>query len=64
MGKPRRGEATVDLILATVLRVYAESGLQGSTVNAVTKAGRSASADSTITSAASTALPPRCTSSA
>ncbi|MFJ9431555.1 TetR/AcrR family transcriptional regulator [Streptomyces sp. NPDC101490] len=40
MGKQQRGEATVDLILATALRVYAESGQQGFTVNAVTKAGK------------------------
>ncbi|MEU6732812.1 TetR/AcrR family transcriptional regulator [Streptomyces physcomitrii] len=37
--KQQRGEATVDRILDTALRVYAESGQQGFTVNAVTKAG-------------------------
>ncbi|GGR83294.1 TetR family transcriptional regulator [Streptomyces aureoverticillatus] len=37
-GKQQRGEATVDLLLDTALRVYAESGRQGFTVNAVTAA--------------------------
>ncbi len=38
MAKQQRGEATVDLLLAAALRVYAESGQQGFTVNAVTAA--------------------------
>ncbi|MCB5178986.1 TetR/AcrR family transcriptional regulator [Streptomyces antimicrobicus] len=38
MVKQQRGEATVDLLLTTALRVYAESGQQGFTVNAVTAA--------------------------
>ncbi|MEU3775310.1 TetR/AcrR family transcriptional regulator [Streptomyces sp. NPDC032472] len=36
MAKQQRGEATVELLLAAALRVYAESGQQGFTVNAVT----------------------------
>ncbi|MEU6064847.1 MULTISPECIES: TetR/AcrR family transcriptional regulator [Streptomyces] len=36
--KQQRGEATVDRLLDAVLRVYAESGEQGLTVSAVTKA--------------------------
>ncbi|TXS34947.1 TetR/AcrR family transcriptional regulator [Streptomyces sp. uw30] len=36
--KQQRGEATVDRILDAALRVYAESGEQGLTVSAVTKA--------------------------
>ncbi|MFH9069489.1 TetR/AcrR family transcriptional regulator [Streptomyces alboflavus] len=36
--KQQRGEATVDLLLDTALRVYAASGRQGFTVNAVTAA--------------------------
>ncbi|WP_374200877.1 TetR/AcrR family transcriptional regulator [Streptomyces bambusae] len=38
MVKQQRGEATVELILTTALRVYAEQGQQGFTVNAVTAA--------------------------
>lgn len=37
--KQQRGEATVDLILTAALRVFAESGQQGFTVNAVVAAG-------------------------
>lgn len=37
--KQRRGEATVDLLLTSALRVFAESGQQGFTVNAVVAAG-------------------------
>ncbi|MFD3758735.1 TetR/AcrR family transcriptional regulator [Streptomyces sp. NPDC058622] len=36
--KQQRGEATVDLLLTTALRVYAESGQQGFTVNAIVAA--------------------------
>ncbi|MER5301122.1 TetR/AcrR family transcriptional regulator [Streptomyces lasiicapitis] len=36
--KQQRGEATVDLLLDTALRVYADSGRPGFTVNAVTAA--------------------------
>jgi AcrR family transcriptional regulator len=36
--KQQRGEATVDRLLEAALRVYAESGEQGLTVSAVTKA--------------------------
>ncbi|MEU1673731.1 TetR/AcrR family transcriptional regulator [Streptomyces roseifaciens] len=36
--KQQRGEATADLLLTTALRVYAETGQQGFTVNAVTAA--------------------------
>ncbi|QDQ12711.1 TetR/AcrR family transcriptional regulator [Streptomyces spectabilis] len=36
--KQQRGEATVDLLLDTALRVYAHAGAQGFTVNAVTAA--------------------------
>ncbi|WP_058043034.1 TetR/AcrR family transcriptional regulator [Streptomyces roseifaciens] len=36
--KQQRGEATADLLLTTALRVYAEAGRQGFTVNAVTAA--------------------------
>ncbi|MFD9907343.1 TetR/AcrR family transcriptional regulator [Streptomyces sp. NPDC059063] len=36
--KQQRGEATVDLLLDSALQVYAESGQQGFTVNAVTAA--------------------------
>ncbi|MFE9632123.1 TetR/AcrR family transcriptional regulator [Streptomyces sp. NPDC006463] len=36
--KQQRGEATVDLILTAALRVFAESGQQGFTVNAVVAA--------------------------
>ncbi|MET9445781.1 TetR/AcrR family transcriptional regulator [Streptomyces cinerochromogenes] len=36
--KQQRGEATADLLLGAVLRVYAESGEQGLTVSAITKA--------------------------
>ncbi|MFE5872372.1 TetR/AcrR family transcriptional regulator [Streptomyces roseifaciens] len=36
--KQQRGEATADLLLTTALRVYAEAGQQGFTVNAVTAA--------------------------
>ncbi|MBD0423867.1 TetR/AcrR family transcriptional regulator [Streptomyces sp. TRM S81-3] len=36
--KQQRGEATVELLLDTALRVYAEGGEQALTVNAVTKA--------------------------
>lgn len=38
MVKQQRGQATVDLVLNSALRVYAEAGQQGFTVNAVTKA--------------------------
>ncbi|WP_406055945.1 TetR/AcrR family transcriptional regulator [Streptomyces sp. NBC_01077] len=37
--KQQRGEATVERLLTTALRVYADSGQQGFTVNAVTAAG-------------------------
>ncbi|MFH9726140.1 TetR/AcrR family transcriptional regulator [Streptomyces sp. NPDC017254] len=37
--KQQRGEATVERLLTTALRVYADSGRQGFTVNAVTAAG-------------------------
>ncbi|WP_328764648.1 TetR/AcrR family transcriptional regulator [Streptomyces sp. NBC_00272] len=40
MVKQQRGEATVDHVLTTALRVYAESGQQGFTVSAVTAAGK------------------------
>ncbi|MFI9153621.1 TetR/AcrR family transcriptional regulator [Streptomyces sp. NPDC053367] len=36
--KQQRGEATVELLLDAALRVYAESGEQGLTVSAITKA--------------------------
>ncbi|WP_435971362.1 TetR/AcrR family transcriptional regulator [Streptomyces sp. Qhu_M48] len=36
--KQQRGEATVERLLTTALRVYADSGRQGFTVNAVTAA--------------------------
>ncbi|WP_345576134.1 TetR/AcrR family transcriptional regulator [Streptomyces prasinosporus] len=36
--KQQRGEATVELLLDAALRVYAEAGEQGLTVNAVTRA--------------------------
>ncbi|MCJ1675963.1 TetR/AcrR family transcriptional regulator [Streptomyces sp. APSN-46.1] len=36
--KQQRGEATVDLVLSTALRVYASRGQQGFTVNSVTAA--------------------------
>ncbi|MFD8642570.1 TetR/AcrR family transcriptional regulator [Streptomyces zaomyceticus] len=37
--KQQRGEATVERLLTTALRVYADCGRQGFTVNAVTAAG-------------------------
>ncbi|WP_328945913.1 TetR/AcrR family transcriptional regulator [Streptomyces sp. NBC_00250] len=37
--KQQRGEATVERLLTTALRVYADSGRHGFTVNAVTAAG-------------------------
>ncbi|MBP0452713.1 TetR/AcrR family transcriptional regulator [Kitasatospora sp. RG8] len=38
--KQQRGEATVELLLSTALRVYAESGQEGFTVTAVTTASK------------------------
>ncbi|MFB7618448.1 TetR/AcrR family transcriptional regulator [Kitasatospora sp. NPDC056181] len=38
--KQQRGEATVELLLSTALRVYAESGQEGFTVSAVTTASK------------------------
>ncbi|MEV6976753.1 TetR/AcrR family transcriptional regulator [Kitasatospora sp. NPDC093806] len=38
--KQQRGEATVELLLTTALRVYAEGGQQGFTVSAVTTASK------------------------